>query len=97
MSIAHLYVSTACIHSEHGSCRNTCKFCGDPCVCPCHPGGAQAAEPLSPVDQARNVARALYAQLRSDVPVADVSAMAGDPSLFWLHGEVPPGEWRPLS
>jgi len=32
----HVYVSTACLHEEHGRCRRTCKFCAAPCQCECH-------------------------------------------------------------
>jgi hypothetical protein len=44
---AHVYLSTGCLHGEHGYCQaNTgsngtkvpasCKFCAAACVCPCH-------------------------------------------------------------
>lgn len=44
---AHVYLSTACHHGEHGYCRcdegrygpkvpGTCKFCAAPCRCMCH-------------------------------------------------------------
>jgi hypothetical protein len=33
---AHLYVSTACQHGQHDRCRQQCKFCAAPCLCPCH-------------------------------------------------------------
>ncbi|WP_103512939.1 hypothetical protein [Streptomyces sp. SM13] len=43
----HHYLSTGCLHGEHGYCQgNTgkvgakkpaeCKFCGARCTCPCH-------------------------------------------------------------
>ena len=32
----HHYLSTACRHSEHGQCRQTCKFCEKACSCGCH-------------------------------------------------------------
>lgn len=41
----HLYVSTACWHANndidehydlHQECRQTCKFCDQPCACWCH-------------------------------------------------------------
>ncbi|MFJ8345075.1 hypothetical protein ACIQ9J_01605 [Streptomyces sp. NPDC094153] len=43
----HVYLSTSCLHGEHGYCSNVdgiaglkkpaqCKFCAAPCVCPCH-------------------------------------------------------------
>lgn len=35
----HQYRSTACEHGLHQPrCRRTCKFCGRPCLCPCHQG-----------------------------------------------------------
>jgi hypothetical protein len=50
----HVYLSTGCRHHEHGYCQShtglsgaktpaSCKFCGAPCVCPCHkcPGEGQ--------------------------------------------------------
>ena len=37
----HEYISTACFHGKCGSCRNTCKFCGNPCRCD-HHGSLQA-------------------------------------------------------
>lgn len=44
----HLYLSTGCRHGDHAYCQNhtglsgqktpaTCKFCGAPCICGCHP------------------------------------------------------------
>jgi hypothetical protein len=33
----HDYLSTACWHRLHSQCRKTCKFCGRPCQCECHP------------------------------------------------------------
>jgi hypothetical protein len=54
----HEYLSTSCLHGEHGYCQSktgstradwakvewpkvpaSCKFCGAPCVCPCHRPG----------------------------------------------------------
>lgn len=44
----HRYLSTGCLHAEHGYCAGetradggtkvpaSCKFCGAGCVCPCH-------------------------------------------------------------
>lgn len=32
------YLSTACHHTFHDECREVCKFCESPCVCPCHEG-----------------------------------------------------------
>lgn len=44
----HTYLSTACLHDNHDHCRArenlqgepkipaTCKWCGAPCICPCH-------------------------------------------------------------
>lgn len=43
----HVYLSTSCLHAEHGYCKGDtgavgakvpaqCKFCATPCVCPCH-------------------------------------------------------------
>ncbi len=51
MTGTHEYLSTACLHGEHGYCQSatgsngdtqwakvpaSCKFCGAPCTCPCH-------------------------------------------------------------
>jgi hypothetical protein len=30
------YLSTACVHGKHESCRFTCKFCDSGCLCKCH-------------------------------------------------------------
>jgi hypothetical protein len=46
----HDYLSTACLHGEHGYCQGTegqagpktpgkCKFCDAACRCACHQGG----------------------------------------------------------
>ena len=46
----HQYLSTGCLHGNHGYCKGTngmngakrpasCKFCGAPCQCPCHQDG----------------------------------------------------------
>lgn len=43
----HWYLSTGCLHGEHGYCQGktgragtktpaSCKFCGAPCQCDCH-------------------------------------------------------------
>ncbi len=32
----HVYISTACHHVKHTSCREWCKWCKEPCVCKCH-------------------------------------------------------------
>ncbi|WP_329143532.1 hypothetical protein OIU91_06180 [Streptomyces sp. NBC_01456] len=43
----HVYLSTSCLHGEHGYCQAhtglsgaktpaQCKFCGAKCQCPCH-------------------------------------------------------------
>jgi hypothetical protein len=43
----HRYLSTGCLHGEHGYCQSStglagaktparCKFCKAPCLCPCH-------------------------------------------------------------
>jgi hypothetical protein len=32
----HHYLSTACHHELHESCRRTCKFCEAECLCTCH-------------------------------------------------------------
>lgn len=50
----HTYLSTGCLHGEHGYCQSMtglagakrparCKFCEAPCICPCH----RAAGPSS--------------------------------------------------
>jgi hypothetical protein len=62
MAEPHQYLSTACLHGEHGYCQAatgsngttqwdkapaSCKFCGAPCTCPCH------GEPRSDEDRIR--------------------------------------------
>jgi hypothetical protein len=53
----HHYLSTGCLHGEHGYCSNVdgiaglkkpaqCKFCTAPCQCPCH-GEQPAADPAA--------------------------------------------------
>lgn len=32
------YISTACIHLRHDTCRRQCKYCDHECRCPCHEG-----------------------------------------------------------
>src|SRR6478752_691302 len=42
--VEHPYLSTACWHALHDGrvghdrCRIECKFCAEPCGCPCHAG-----------------------------------------------------------
>lgn len=49
MTPAHVYLSTSCLHNEHGYCQSErgvtgdktpaqCKFCAAPCICTCHGG-----------------------------------------------------------
>lgn len=56
----HTYLSTACLHGEHGYCQHhtglsgaktpgVCKFCAAPCVCPCHETPADDAADASGV------------------------------------------------
>jgi hypothetical protein len=52
----HRYLSTGCLHGEHGYCQSNtgsqgqktpavCKFCSSPCVCSCHlPGEVTVVE-----------------------------------------------------
>lgn len=46
----HIYLSTGCLHEDHGYCQSmtgiqgskrggTCKFCEAPCICTCHTKG----------------------------------------------------------
>jgi hypothetical protein len=48
----HRYLSTGCLHGDHGYCQNNtgaagskipaqCKFCAAPCVCSCHVEGSR--------------------------------------------------------
>jgi hypothetical protein len=50
----HEYLSTGCLHGRHDYCQNKqgqagpkrpgeCKFCGAPCICPCHRKAADVA------------------------------------------------------
>jgi hypothetical protein len=32
----HLYASTYCQHGLHSDCRQNCKICESPCLCPHH-------------------------------------------------------------
>ena len=100
----HVYLSTACFHSQCGSCRKTCKYCDAPCRCQ-QAGCDHRAEPGPPVawvDQARAIARELLAEhLRPrpirepSIPPALLTRIAEDPALFWLRGEErPPGTWE---
>ena len=91
----HVYLSTACAHDECGSCRNVCKFCGSPCTHRCH--SRQQHAPVSPVDDARNIARALLAAFGDDIEAhPDLAAqIRHDPALFWLRGKTQSaGEWE---
>lgn len=47
--VRHRYVSTACQHDLHDRCRKTCKFCAEPCLCPCHEN-EQPPRPGEPLD-----------------------------------------------
>lgn len=38
----HSYLSTACFHEQHESCRKSCKFCRVECRCTCHRKPAQS-------------------------------------------------------
>lgn len=96
MASPHQYVSTACLHDVCGNCRNTCKYCGASCRCTkCHP--ATGREPVSPVDEARGIARELMDAFTAGRISWDlVKRIKNDPGLFWLRGEeVPPGTWEP--
>lgn len=32
----HYYLSTACLHGQHESCRRACEWCTTCCLCKCH-------------------------------------------------------------
>ncbi|URN11327.1 hypothetical protein LUW77_03280 [Streptomyces radiopugnans] len=68
----HVYLSTGCLHGQHGYCQGKnglagpktpaqCKFCAAPCVCDCHHRD-EPAVPAGGSDQRRQPYRAaLYA------------------------------------
>lgn len=97
MSSQHEYISTACLHGECGSCRKTCKFCDASCGCqqPLCTHNLAVPGPASWVDQARGIARELFAVLPiRNLPLDLMARIQDDPDLFWLRGEeVPPGVW----
>lgn len=53
----HVYLSTGCLHGNHGHCQARtsaagkpkapaqCKFCSAPCVCRCHTKNKTADQP----------------------------------------------------
>lgn len=52
----HIYLSTGCLHGQHGYCKAMtgmqgakrparCKFCDAACQCPCHPSEETAGQP----------------------------------------------------
>jgi hypothetical protein len=90
----HDYTSTACLHGQCGSCRQTCKYCDASCQHGCHT--ATGLRTVAWVDQARGVARQMFAVLpMRNMPVELFQRIGNDPDLFWLRGEeVPPGTWR---
>jgi hypothetical protein len=97
--VTHSYLSTACYHGKHGTpCRNTCKFCDSPCVCPCHTEG-EREWPETWVEQARGIARELRDSIRpADVPDELQVRIGTDPALFWLRDEPwPAGRFLPES
>lgn len=65
LSEPHAYISTACLHSECGACRNTCKYCGAPCSHSCHPQDTRNL-PVPWTDQAREIALALLGELSAE-------------------------------
>lgn len=98
MAVTHEYISTACLHGQHGSCRKTCKFCDASCRCrQCHWDVSADAVPEPWVDQARKMASDLLAILPpAYIPEHLRQRIAEEPALFWLRGEVQPdGVWTP--
>lgn len=60
----HIYLSTGCLHGNHKYCQGkeglvspktpaVCKFCGSPCICPCHQ--EKEKTPLTAVPDAVNI------------------------------------------
>lgn len=89
VATGHAYTSTACVHGECGSCRETCKYCDESCQHGCHSGGRAAGE--SWVDQARGIAAALLDSINpGDMPAELRARIAADPRLFWLREEEGP-------
>lgn len=97
MTADHEYLSTACWHALfdgnetlHAVCRNTCKYCDHPCGCACH-GKAGHEHGIAWVDQARNIARDLLAEIEASAPTRMSTALRQrietDPALFWLRRE----------
>lgn len=98
----HEYTSTACLHDQCGSCRNTCKYCDVSCAHACHQKQGKPVKPVPWVEQARDLAIELHqiilnADLGGGVfSPALKQRLSEDPGLFWLRGEAaPPGVWRP--
>jgi len=94
VSSRHVYISTACLHDMCEACRRSCKFCDSPCQCQ-RPDCTHDTTPPGPapwVDQARGIARELFAALGPYVPSRLAQRIEDDPGLFWLRGEeTPPG------
>lgn len=88
----HYYVSTACMHDEHASCRGVCKFCDAPCQCGvCAAAGSHPPPPAkSQVDQARDIARALLGACPvMYLPPEAMTTWRDNPALHWLWEEPP--------
>jgi hypothetical protein len=58
----HIYLSTGCLHDKHAYCQAmvgaqgekrpaSCKFCGAPCVCPCHPRRSEPSQPIGEMSE----------------------------------------------
>lgn len=95
----HIYLSTACLHHDHGYCGSSdgydvqgepfekrpaqCKWCASPCICDCH------------VDSAALAART--PQPTPGLPGADhwhaaCTSGRGDPDCAWCNEPDPDGE-----
>jgi hypothetical protein len=94
MAAPHDYTSTACLHEQCGSCRQSCKYCDAPCQHGCHREAGLRA--IAGVDQARGIARELLEAARPGALMSIdpelLRRIESDPALFWLRGEeAPPG------
>lgn len=93
MARKHRYVSTACLHGLHSRCRDTCKFCGEPCHCTaleCHQNSFPIADESHDYELHQRLAVAIH-----DTPgyvQGEASPWALAESILKTLRDIPPKE-----
>lgn len=92
----HRYLSTGCLHGQHGYCqKNTglagaktaasCKFCKAPCICHCHRAVQVPEQPATDNTTPAPAPDALPARVQASADLLRHLALAATPGTWTTH------------